>query len=198
MTAIDRQIVLLRHGATVGTAGFLGSTDDALSAAGWDQMQAFGGGPWERIVSSPRARCLAFAADCARRHRLPLTVDARWAEMQFGAWEGRTAAELMRSDPRALAGFWRDPLRHPPPGAEPLQQVRSRVLTAFTELHESAGPVLVVTHGGPIRIVLCHVHSRPLERLLDWSVAHGSAHRFVFDDAGSVCGAAPPAPAQRA
>lgn len=186
-------IVLLRHGATIGAAGFLGRTDAALSAAGWAQMQAGGAGLWERIVSSPLARCRVFATDCARRHRLPLQVDARWAEMHFGAWEGRTAAELMASDPQALARFWRDPLQHAPPGAEPLSRVQTRVLAAFTELRASSGPVLVVTHGGPIRIVLCHVHGRPLERLLDWSVAHGSAHRFVMDDAGGVCAEAQPA-----
>jgi broad specificity phosphatase PhoE len=36
--------------------------------------------------------------------------------------------------------------------------------------------ILVVSHGGPIRLLLSHIERQPLERLLDVDVDYGSLH----------------------
>ena len=62
-------------------------------------------------------RALDTVSPLARAKGHKLDVRKGLAEMHFGAWEGQSAAELMATEPEALAAFWEDPLAHPPPGA---------------------------------------------------------------------------------
>lgn len=177
--APDTFVALLRHGETQGGTGFRGSTDDPLTPLGWEQMRAAAGGvPWQRIVASPLRRCAEFARELAERMNIPLELDGRLREMHFGAWEGCSAAELMARDADALARFWRDPASHPPPGAEPWHAFRARVLAAWRELRQSSsgGRVLLVSHGGTIRTIVCDVLNHPPERLLELEldIGHGT------------------------
>lgn len=160
---------LLRHGETRGGARFRGTTDDPLTPAGWKQMwAAVDGLRWEGIVSSPLNRCAAFACALARRCSIPLTLDQRLTEMCFGAWEGRTAADLMAADPEALGRFWDDPTVYPPPGGEPFGEFQARVLSAWDALMQNSGlqRLLIIAHGGPIRVILGHVLGMPHRSLL--------------------------------
>jgi len=171
---------LLRHGETVGGNRFRGHRDDPLTDAGLAQMwQSVADGPqWDHIVTSPLRRCAQFAHALATTLQLPLTRDARFKEMHFGQWEGRSAAEITTEDPQALARFWRDPDNHPPPGGETLRQFQQRVLAGWQALQETLPGcnVLLVTHGGVIRLLWCHHHQRPLRELLSIEVAHASLH----------------------
>lgn len=174
-------IDLLRHGETEGGDRFRGHTDDALSSRGLQQMwAAVSTQHWDRLVSSPLIRCAAFASDYVKRHSLPLTFDSRLKEMHFGAWEGRTAADLMRTDADALSRFWNEPQHNTPPGGEPLAQFRLRVLEVWNDiLAAHAGQrVLIVTHGGVIRMLLCHALQRPLSALLTFEVGTATLHRI--------------------
>jgi broad specificity phosphatase PhoE len=171
---------LLRHGEVEGGPCFRGSMDDPLTDIGLDQMQAATRGErcWDRVVTSPLVRCAGFASAFARRHSLPLTVDERIKEMHFGTWEGRTSAALMAEDPDAVTRFWTDPDGNPPPAGELLSHFQARVLAAWDSIvHSYAGQkILLVTHGGVIRILLCHVQQRPIASLLEIEVRHGALY----------------------
>ncbi|MGH8567902.1 MAG: histidine phosphatase family protein, partial [Gammaproteobacteria bacterium] len=160
---------------------FCGSLNTPLTPRGWRQMLAavVDDGPWDAIVSSPRSRCVDFAQALARRHTIPLTRDDCLREMDFGAWEGCSAAEIMAREPEALAGFWNDPIGHSPPGAEPLTRFQARTLAAWEEVLDRYRKqrILLVTHGGVIRVILCHLLERPLSHALRMEVAHASVHR---------------------
>lgn len=130
-------------------------------------------------MSSPLCRCAEFARALARDHGIPVKSDDRLQEMHFGAWEGRSAAELMAAEPKALAGFWNDPIAHPPPGAEALTQFQARTLAAWEAVLDRYRNerILLVTHGGIVRVILCHVLERRLSHVLRLEVAHASVHR---------------------
>ena len=177
-------IDLLRHGETTGGSRFCGKLDEPLSPHGWRQMHVAveGAGPWDAIVSSPLSRCADFAWALARRQAIPLDSDDRLREMHFGNWEGRSAAELMAMEPEALTGFWNDPLKHTPPGAEPLTQFQARTLAAWDAVLDRYRHrrVLLITHGGVIRVILGRVLQRSLAHLLRIEVAHASLHRTLI------------------
>lgn len=186
-------IDLLRHGETEGGSRFNGSTDAALTDKGWLQLwQSVAGRDrcWDRIISSPLSRCAHFASELAEVRKLPLLLDDRFREMHFGAWEGYSAIELMATDAESLAQFWQDPVRNTPPLAEALEQFQQRVLSAWHEM-VAAWPgesVLLVTHGGVIRTILCHVQHRPLEQLLQIEAGHAVLHRVeTGGQTGAVC-----------
>jgi alpha-ribazole phosphatase len=169
---------LLRHGEAEGGNVYRGRSDDPLSETGWTQMRLATAelSQWDRIVSSPLQRCAAFAGELSSSRGIPLTLEAGLAEIDFGAWEGRSAAELMETAPQALADFWRDPLNHPPPGGESLVRFRERVVEAWETLYRNhkGERLLLVTHGGVIRMLLSHLQGWPLDRLLEIEVKHAA------------------------
>jgi broad specificity phosphatase PhoE len=136
---------------------------------------------WDRIISSPLQRCADFAREFAHDHDIPLSLEPKFAEIDFGEWEGRSAAELMQTSPAALTGYWRDPRKHTPPGGESLVQFRHRVVEAWEALYQSydAQRLLLVTHGGVIRMLLCHLQGWPLEGILKIEVKHAALFGFL-------------------
>lgn len=134
---------------------------------------------WNRVISSPMARCVDFAREWAQRHELALEVDDRLREMDFGAWEGKTAEQLLRTDGEQLTRFWRNPDRHTPTGGESLATVQARVLLAWRTLTKRcAGErVLMISHGGPIRVILAHVLGMPSRHLLRLELPHAAISR---------------------
>ena len=65
---------MLRHGVTDGGPGFRGSSADALTEQGRQQMQLAlaGKGGWDLVISSPLQRCESFAREFAEANGLPL------------------------------------------------------------------------------------------------------------------------------
>jgi alpha-ribazole phosphatase len=161
----ETEIELLRHGEPVGGRRYRGKLDDALSEKGWQQMwRAVGDrADWQQIVTSPLQRCRTFAMALGERHGLPVAVDARFAEVGFGSWEGRTWQELEAQAPGQVARFLRDPVVNRPPGAEVLDDFISRVHAGLGDVLQAyAGQrVLLVAHAGVIRAVMAQVLGMP-------------------------------------
>ncbi|SDB61073.1 alpha-ribazole phosphatase family protein [Pseudomonas sp. NFACC13-1] len=180
---------LLRHGETELGGGLRGSLDDALTARGWEQMHTAvaQGGPWDRLVSSPLQRCARFAEQLGARLGVPVHVDKDLQELHFGAWEGRSAAALMETDSEALGRFWADPYCFTPPDGEPVLEFSRRVLAAVERLHAAyAGQrILLVSHGGVMRLLLAQARGLPREQLLNVEVGHGALFSLTVS-AGSV------------
>lgn len=177
---------LMRHGEPVGGRKYRGQIDDPLSEKGWAQMRAAVGdaSPWTRIVSSPLARCLAFAETLAERHGLPLAFDERLKEVGFGSWEGKSAAEIEAEAPGTLARFKADPLNARPAGAEPLADFHARVAAALADLlaQHDGEHLLLVGHAGVMRMALAWALHIPLEHAYRIEVATASLTRLRFDD----------------
>lgn len=168
---------LLRHGETELGGGLRGSLDDALTAKGWAQMRAavIAQGPWERLVSSPLQRCARFADDLGAQLNLPVTLEKDLQELHFGAWEGQSAVALMETDAEGLGLFWADPYSFTPPEGEPVSAFSDRVLGAVSRLQQaySGEHVLLISHGGVMRLLLAQARGLPRERLLNVEVGHG-------------------------
>lgn len=189
-------IGLLRHGETEGGARYRGRTDDRVTEAGWRQMRTAllaDTNAWEKIVTSPLARCAEFAHAYAIERQLPLRVDERLRELDFGDWEGRTAAEIMETSPESLLNFWEDPWKHGPPAGEPIAEMCARVIAAWRDIIAGAHTTLVIGHGGPMRVILCHALGLPLAQLLHVEVAPGTLHRLTAR-ADGACAVETPLP----
>ncbi|WP_095094899.1 alpha-ribazole phosphatase family protein [Pseudomonas sp. Irchel 3A5] len=172
------QLDMLRHGETELGGGMRGSLDDALTDIGWAQMRTAvaQAGPWDRIVSSPLQRCARFAEELAERLALSLSLEPGLQELHFGDWEGHSAAQLMETDAEGLGLFWNDPYGFTPPNGEPVIEFSARVLAAVEQLHQAyAGErVLLISHGGVMRLLLAKARGLPREQLLQVTVGHGA------------------------
>ena len=178
VTTVD----LLRHGEPAGGQRFRGVLNDPLSPQGWAQMRAAVAQyqAWEAIISSPLTRCAAFAQELAARLERPLEIVADFQELNFGEWEGRTAAEVYANDPQALARFWQDPVAWPIPQAEPVEQFAQRIAKAWETLltRYSGQHVLLVAHGGVIRMVLRQLLELPIQNIWRIEVPFAAVSRI--------------------
>ncbi len=181
MTTLD----LIRHGEPVGGRKYRGQIDDPLSENGWTQMRAALGdnAPWSRVISSPLLRCSAYAEALAAQHSLPLTFEARFKEVGFGVWEGKTAAEIEVAAPGTLARFKADPIHARPQAAEPLDVFLARVAAGLENilLTHPAEHILIVCHAGVIRMALAHALTIPLANAYRIEVATAGITRLRFD-----------------
>ena len=184
------QLDLLRHGETELGGGLRGSLDDALTPLGWTQMRdaVKGRGPWDRIVSSPLQRCALFARELSEQLDLPVSFDKDLQELHFGAWEGQSAAALMETDAEALGLFWADPYGFTPPQGEPVSEFSARVLAAVSRLHAaySGERILLVSHGGVMRLLLAQARGLPREQLLNVEVGHGALFALTVEADGAL------------
>lgn len=176
-------IELLRHGDT-GQRSYRGQLDDPLTELGWAQLRAAVEGlAWDRIVSSSMARCARFAEELASARGVPLRLDARFAEYHFGEWQGVPIETLAEEQGDALGRFWANPVAHPPPGAETFEAFHARLAAAMGDVcrDASGARVLVVTHGGAIRLLRCVAERRAFGDMASIDVPHASLHAVAWD-----------------
>jgi alpha-ribazole phosphatase len=178
------QIDLLRHGTT-GRDGYLdGRTDAPLSELGWQQFsKQTKDGTWPLVVSSPLARARLAAEHYARRADCTLRIEADWAELDFGQWDGRARTEIAAEPEGAalLDSFYADPAVFAAPGGEKWIGLQQRVSLALDRLLAAPelAPVLVVTHAGAIRAALAQLLGWPLQSL--WSLRIHPATRIRLE-----------------
>jgi probable phosphomutase (TIGR03848 family) len=158
-------VLLIRHGrSTANTSGVLaGRTPDiALDERGQEQAQALarrlGGLKLAAIVSSPLQRCLETITPLAAACGLPVQIEDRLAECDYGEWTGRTIGSLMKER------LWRTVQAHPSgavfPGGESLTQMAARTVAAVREWDHRVGAEhgpgavwALCSHGDPIKAV---------------------------------------------
>lgn len=171
MTSVD----FLRHGETAFANDLLGRSDPPFSGAGCKAVtRQLAGRTWAAVVASPLARARETAEIATHWSAQDVEVDPDWREMDFGDWEGRSRADLAADD--RFAAFYADPEANPPPNGENASAVRARVDAALRRLAARRDdPVLVVAHGGTIRMALSILVGLPLERL--WAVRIACATR---------------------
>lgn len=150
---------LMRHGEPVIAGRLLGHSDVPATPEGIAACRSAAASLTDvaAIVTSDLSRAAACAEAAAQAATLGVRVDARWRELDFGAWDGCAAADLPAD---ALARFWDDPDVCPPPGGETRACLLARVAAAVADLD---GETLVVTHAGTMRAalsVLCGFDSR--------------------------------------
>jgi broad specificity phosphatase PhoE len=186
-------LVLVRHGVTDHTtgrrfSGGLAGSDPALSDEGLAQVSEVArwlGGVAERVdavLSSPVRRTRESAEVIAAALDLPVVEEPGFAEMEFGAWDGLTFAEVGERHGDELEQ-WLGSLDHAPGGTgESFRQVEERVLAALGRvLEEHAGrTVVVVSHVTPIKTLVAHALDAPLLSLYRMELSPASVSVLSF------------------
>lgn len=102
------------------------------------------------VCSSSSSRCALPARALAERLGVPLQLDPRLLELDFGDWDGLDWDEV----PRAGLDRWAaDPLAFAPPGGESGSALVERITAVQADLLAHNRPCLLVSHGGPLRLL---------------------------------------------
>jgi broad specificity phosphatase PhoE len=144
-------LILLRHGQTPANVArlLLGRSDPPLTELGRRQAEALakveGVAGARRVVASPLRR----AVETAELLGLPVEVDDRWIEIDYGRYEAMPLSEV----PGEMWARWRADPSWAPDGGESLTDVGKRVRGACEELAAEAtdADVVVVSHVSPIK-----------------------------------------------
>lgn len=194
MTEKIISVDLMRHGEPVGGTQFRGSKDDPLSELGWEQMnqsiELVSG--WNQIITSPLLRCKEFAHSVSNKIELsaPLSIHNDLQEIHFGDWEGLTAPEVDQRYPGAVEKFWTRPTSYEVPNGETIKKFQTRILQCWNQIIESTDTshLLLVCHGGTIRIILAEVLGIPLDNMWRIQVPYASISRvniFIKEEKSS-------------
>lgn len=145
-------LILVRHGQTEANRSglLLGRSDVALTDLGRSQAAALCAAVHRTAsVSSVIASPLSRARETAACFHLPVEVDERWIEIDYGGYEGRPFADV----PASMWHEWRADPDFVPDGGESLAACGRRVQAACEELRARAASsdVVVVTHVSPIK-----------------------------------------------
>lgn len=170
LAADECTLYLLRHGA-IATPGILaGKTNVALSTLGREQlMQATT--PLkniERCISSPLIRCQEWAKLYCQQQALPLEIDSKIQEMDFGDWDGRPYQELWEINTHSasitIGDFWQNPWQHQPPNGESMDNFVCRVDDWWQGFCAQSNLVdtLVFSHAGVIKHLLARILQLPI------------------------------------
>ena len=155
---------LLRHGQTAMSREnvFCGrGLDPALTAEGEAMAEAFadayGDTDWRAVYASPLLRALQTAAPLATRRRLAVERRAGLAELDYGAWDGRSADDVDVTHHDEYVRWSADPAWNPPTRGETATALAHRMTAVVEELRgeHPDGDVLVVSHKASIRVLLC-------------------------------------------
>jgi probable phosphoglycerate mutase len=170
---------LLRHGETTWNRRqrCQGVSDVPLSATGRAQAaglaDALAAEPLAAVYASPLGRALETARAVAAPHRLAVTPVPDLRELDHGACEGLTPAELATRFAPVLTAWRTGPADVVLPGGESMRQVDRRAsaaLAALASRHGDDDTVAVVTHNLVILALLSRAHGWPLDRFRELRV----------------------------
>ncbi|GHG43980.1 phosphoglycerate mutase [Sinomonas cellulolyticus] len=165
-----RRIVFWRHGRTDWNAAgrFQGQTDIPLNKEGHRQaVQAARRlaslGP-SAIVSSDLARTRSTAEALASVTGLPVAIDPDLRETNAGQWQGHTFDAIRTMDPHGLHLWEEGDVHTAAGGAETRLDVAARFHRGVDRALGAVpadGTLVVVSHGGAIRVGLAHLLGLP-------------------------------------
>ena len=168
---------LVRHGeSTWNTLGLAQGHNDLAQLTGRGLRQAaeaaerFRGLQVRLLYASDLRRALQTATAFADVLRLPVHADARLRERSLGVLEGTAAAAIGPSVTGVAGGRVADPDARPPRG-ESVRDLYLRAAGFADELiadlatQDEDGDVLVVAHGGTVRVLNAYLHDVPVEEM---------------------------------
>jgi len=179
---------LVRHGQTdwnVETR-LQGWTDIPLNETGIGQAAAaaaaLAGRPITAVLSSDLSRARETAEAIATELGLEVEIEPALRERNYGAAEGRVDADLYREYGAGLDESWADP-DFSFEGGESRRHVYGRVGTCLAELLGSppGGEIVIVSHGGALRVALGFLQGAPVEELPSLVFENASITTVIVD-----------------
>lgn len=178
------KLTVVRHGETTENHDGIiqGQNPGHLSELGITQAQALADtlrtDRFDVIYCSDLQRCIDTAAPiCASHAETPIYYAQELREISFGEYQGKLADSL---DWQALEGT---AITRRVPGGESWIELSQRVLPFINKIYEKHPDqkVLIVTHGGPMRVIRAAVSNLDQEGMIHQPVPNCAVWEFDID-----------------
>jgi 2,3-bisphosphoglycerate-dependent phosphoglycerate mutase len=166
------RLLLVRHGQSEWNAAgrIQGQIDIQLDEIGLQQAQLIADRLADEkvaaIFSSPLQRAKATADAIAARFHLPVNLDGRLMEYDFGVIGGSTWKDVEENHPEFASRWLEDPWAVPVGGSEGRVNFGARVMSAVQDIsaRHPDEQVVVVAHGGTFGVYLTAMLGLDLNR----------------------------------
>jgi broad specificity phosphatase PhoE len=190
------RLLLVRHAESQGNRELRlqGRREFPLTELGVQQADALAsrlaGASPAAIYSSPIGRAIQTAEIIGSKIGVPVTLEPKLQEYDFGdAVSGCTWEEIRKHHPDIIEGFRKSSSDFPRyPGEEGRQVFQERVRSAYQDissLHQNDANVVVITHAGPITVLLLDALSRPYQRPIPFVLDNASITTIEVNANGS-------------
>ena len=186
----DTTLILIRHGETLWNTQLRmqGSLDSDLTPKGELQIEALG--KWMKEVSfdylycSDTTRARKTAESISKYTGYTLNFDERLREKNLGIFEGLTSAEARERYPETFKDFKTAGANFVIDQGESTQQLLDRALETIEEIRvrHPQKVVVLVTHGGVVRVLMKHVLGVSLEAPTQFLIDNTGMFRLVWRD----------------
>lgn len=170
------KIILVRHGQTFWNLElkYQGHSDIGLTDLGVNQAKRVS----ERLAdekiaavyASDLSRAYHTAEMIAQKHKLTVISMPEFREICFGEWEGLNYTNINEQWPEVMGKLFTHPDEIRIPGGETFHELKERSQKAVERLiarHEDE-TIVVVSHGGTIRTLICAALDIHLNRV--WNI----------------------------
>lgn len=179
------RLLLIRHGETDYNLNkrYCGFSNPPLNVFGISQAESLAKQlkSFDVVVvySSDLLRATQTAEIVFPKFQIKTMPDFR--EFDFGVFEGLSYSEIIESYPELYRNWIRDPSNVFLPNGEEFGEFRKRISSALSSIISlnRNKTIALVTHSGPIRLILCKVLGYGLERF--WEVSHENAAFSIID-----------------
>lgn len=192
--AESARLYFLRHGQTTWNADgnrYAGATDVPLTETGIEQAkqsaERIRGLELDAVFCSGLSRALETAKLALDGCDVPIVQDPRLNEMNYGAWEGKTHAEILAEPDNHWRDWAADPdAWRPGKSGELASELVARVTAFLFDVLQPGRTVLVVSHHTTGRLLIAHMLDMPLANYRRLQLDNTSLSLFERSDRGDI------------
>ena len=163
-------LYLLRHAQSVAnTKGILAGQDDSVELSKDGFKQAYEIVSYlktlkiSKVYCSPLTRCIQTITPFMNTNpELKFQIEPHLIEMNYGDWSGKKLRSLARD--KRWKVVQNKPSTFTFPHGESFKQMRKRVDGLIEVISEQKGPILLVTHGDIIKMILSAAVGLPIDK----------------------------------
>ncbi|PEC49277.1 hypothetical protein COJ46_05740 [Bacillus sp. AFS077874] len=186
------RIFLIRHTESIGNRQkvYAGMTDFNLTEKGLSQI----GGVITQftkmieptshytLYSSPLRRCTLLSDAIEELIGESKIVDHRLQETNFGLFEGKSYTDLLNEVPEVVEKWNEDLIHFQIPNGESLKQCAERVNTFCHDIRSKNEDVMVVSHGGIMKLLLLNLLNLDLSHFWKFYTSNGCIIEIEYND----------------
>jgi alpha-ribazole phosphatase len=171
------KILFIRHGQSTGNVSgrFTGQTDVKLTELGITQSQILcdyilKNYKVDKIYSSFLSRAIDTVKPLTQSLNLDIICDTKLNELSVGDWENMLISDINKDYPEEIKKWESGDVYARCPNGENFYEVYHRAVSFLTEiLSDDNSTVVISSHGGIIRSLLCFIKYGSVEKLKDVS-----------------------------
>lgn len=181
------RFILVRHARTVWNTEkkYGGHSNVSLDETGKKQIHQVSKRlkdyPIKAVYASDLDRAYETALPIAGYHNLPVIKIDGLREINFGQWEGKTYDQIICHHQELMDAWIKDPYNTCLPDGESLTDLQERVVRCIKEIlsAHSEETVVIVTHAGPIWVLISYVLGVPLNNY--WRIKLSNTSVSIID-----------------